>query len=98
MVNYSAILSIFMNNTLRCHSPVPLALIVQFIEAFANKVGCDITEFSVFFENEEFHDYSGKLCSDNYRRIADSFQSDEEVKKMIKDILTSSNWDYDIDT
>ena len=73
-------------------------MIIQFIEAFANKVGCDITEFNVVFENEEFHDYSGKLCSDNYRRITDSFQSDTDVEEMIDDLLTNSFWDYCIDT
>lgn len=73
-------------------------MIIQFIEAFVNKVGRDITKFSVVFENEEFHDYSGKLCSDSYRRISDSFQSDTDVEEMIDDLLASSNWDYDINT
>ena len=73
-------------------------MIIQFIEAFANRVGCDVTEFNVVFENEEFHDYSGKLCSDNYRRITDSFQSDADVEEMIDNLLTNSFWDYNIDT
>lgn len=73
-------------------------MIIQFIEAFAKQVGCDITECKIVFENEEFHDYSGKLCSDKYRRISDSFQSDADVEEMIDDLLTNKNWDYKIDT
>ena len=73
-------------------------LITQFIDAFAREVGCDINDFRVIFENEVFHDYSGKLCSDTYRRLTDTFQSDAEVREMIDAILINSYWDYIIDT
>ena len=75
-----------------------IIMIIQFIEAFTSKVGCDITEFRVVFENEEFHDYSGKQYSDNYRRITDSFESDSDVKVMIDNLLNSSYWTYSIQT
>ncbi len=73
-------------------------MIIQFMEAFVNEVGCDITEFNVIFENEEFHDYSGRLYSDTYRRISDSFQSEADVKEMIDDLLSNSYWNYEINT
>ena len=73
-------------------------MIIQFIEAFANKVGCDITEFNVIFENEKFHDDQGRSYLDRYRRITDTFLSDADVKEMMDDLLANSYWDYRIDT
>lgn len=73
-------------------------MIIQFIEAFTNKVGCDITEFSVVFENEEFNDPNGKMYTDTFRRITDAFQSEQDCKDMIDGLLYNSNWDYSVDT
>lgn len=75
-----------------------IVMIIQFIESFTNKVGCDITEFKVFFENEEFYDNDGKSYTDRYRRITDSFQSHVDIKDMIDELLSNSYWDYRIDS
>ena len=75
-----------------------IIMIIQFINEFANKVGCDVTEFNIVFKNEEFYDRHGMLYSDNYRKLTDSFQSDADVEEMINDLLTNSYWNYIIDT
>ena len=73
-------------------------MIIQFIESFINKVGCDITEFKVFFENEVFYDDKGKSYTDRYRRITDMFQSHEDCKEMIDNLLYNSYWNYYVDS
>ena len=73
-------------------------MIIQLIESFTGKVGCDITEFKVIFENEEFYDNDGKRYEDTYRRITDGLRSDADSKKMIEDLLVNSYWDYSIET
>lgn len=73
-------------------------MIIQLIESFTTMVGCDITEFKVFFENEEFYDNDGKRYEDTYRRITDMFQSDADCKEMIDDLLLNTYWDYRIET
>lgn len=75
-----------------------IIMIIQFIESFINKVGCDITEFKVFFENEVFYDDKGKSYTDRYRRITDMFQSHEDCKEMIDNLLYNSYWNYYVDS
>ena len=75
-----------------------MILAIQFIEAFVNKVGCDITKFKVSFINEQFNDSYGLTYGDSYRKLTDSFMSDVDCKTMIDDLLANSQWDYDVDT
>ena len=69
---------------------------IQFIEAFVNKVNCN--NFTVSFVNEEFNDNYGVLYSDAYRRITDSFKSEEDCKQMIDELLLQRSWNYSIDS
>lgn len=75
-----------------------IVMIIQFIESFVNKVGCDISEYKVFFENEIFHENDGRLYTDPYRRITDTFQSHIDTKEMIDELLYNSYWNYDVDS
>ena len=75
-----------------------MILAIQFIEAFVNKVGCDITRFNVSFINEQFNDSYGLTYGDSYRKLTDSFMSDVDCKTMIDNLLANSQWDYDVDT
>lgn len=69
---------------------------IQLIEAFVNMIGCNY--FTVNFVNEKYYDHYGKGIGNISRNLTDSFQSSDDSNQMINTLLSTSGWNYKIDT
>lgn len=73
--------------------------ILQFIQGFVDKIGCDSDSFSLVLTNEKFDLYTkGKSYTDRYRRVSDQLRTHADTNAIIDEYLYNTDWDYTIST
>lgn len=90
---------IYMDEHLK--SQLGTIMAIQLIEALAQQAGCNKTDFSVVFRNEDYFDGKGFVIDDNDRKLTGKkgqFQSVVDCNLMINRLLQNSNWNYKIDS